>query len=168
MAEDDQICYATVDGTDFRILEPKTFSPDWYSHKYKGPGLRYEIAVSISQGYIVSVNGPFPCGLWTDRKIFNAALLHELDENELVVADGGYRGEGCRTPTGYNELIDRMCAVARARHETINHKFKEFNCLKTVYRQERVDHYQFFGPVAVLVQLSIERDNSVFQFEYRE
>jgi hypothetical protein len=34
----------TVDGTDFRINEP--------SHKFKGPGLRYEVAISIKGGIL--------------------------------------------------------------------------------------------------------------------
>jgi hypothetical protein len=45
----------TVDGTDFRIYEPTPFSPMWYSHKYKGPGLRYEVALSIRGGDIVCI-----------------------------------------------------------------------------------------------------------------
>ena len=164
----DQESYVTVDGTDFRIFEPEHFSPDWYSHKYKGPGLRYEIAISIATGYIVSVHGPFPCGLWTDRKIFNAALRGELDEGELAIGDGGYKGVGCRTPTGYNTLLDRMCSVARARHETVNHRFKEWSCLNNVYRHDRREHYQFFAPIALLVQLGIEQEGMVFQFAYHE
>jgi hypothetical protein len=40
-----------VDGTDFRINEPTDFSTKWFSHKFKGPGLRYEVAISIKGGY---------------------------------------------------------------------------------------------------------------------
>jgi hypothetical protein len=41
----------TVDGTDFRINEPTDFSTKWFSHKFKDPGLRYEVAISIKGEY---------------------------------------------------------------------------------------------------------------------
>lgn len=36
-----------VDGTDFIIHEPSPFSPEWYSHKFRGLGWRYEVGVSV-------------------------------------------------------------------------------------------------------------------------
>ena len=53
-------CFASLDGTDCRVREPSPFGPKWFSHKFKGPGLRYEVAVSIRKGHIVWVNGTFP------------------------------------------------------------------------------------------------------------
>lgn len=35
--------YSSVDESDFRIFEPTPFSPKCHSHKFVGPGLRYEI-----------------------------------------------------------------------------------------------------------------------------
>ena len=54
--------FISVDDTACRIMEPAPFSPAWFSHKFHGPGLRYEVGISISSGYIVWINGPFP--LW--------------------------------------------------------------------------------------------------------
>jgi len=51
-----------VHGMDFRISEPKPFNSKWYSHKFKGPGVRYNAGVFIQMGWIVWVNGPFLCG----------------------------------------------------------------------------------------------------------
>jgi len=31
-----QLCYRSIDGMDFRICEPLPFSPKWFSHKFKG------------------------------------------------------------------------------------------------------------------------------------
>lgn len=45
-------CVMPVDGTDFRIEEPKPFSSGWYSHKFNGPGVRYEVGLAIQRGYI--------------------------------------------------------------------------------------------------------------------
>ena len=44
------------------IAEPVPFSKDWYSHKFKCAGLRYELVTCIATGDIVSFTGPFPCG----------------------------------------------------------------------------------------------------------
>ena len=52
----------SVDGTDFSICEPNPLDAKWFSHKVKGPGLRYEVALCISTGYIVWMHGRFPCG----------------------------------------------------------------------------------------------------------
>jgi hypothetical protein len=50
----------TIDGTDFSIYEPAPFSTEWFSHKFKGPGVRYELAISIRGGNTVHIHGPFP------------------------------------------------------------------------------------------------------------
>ena len=126
------------------------------------------MAISIKGGDIVSINGPFPCGSHPDRTIFNLCLKEELEEWEFVVADSGYRGDHAMTPTGLNNLTDRMCAVGRARHENVNHRFKEFNCLKNCYRHDRNEHYNFFAPVVLLVQLCMEREGAMFNFDYIE
>ena len=81
----------TIDGTDFRILEPRPFSKSWFSHKFKGPGVRYEIGVSIATGWIVWVNRPYRCGAWPDEKIAQDGLHHILEDGERYIADGGYK-----------------------------------------------------------------------------
>ena len=126
-------CRVTVDGTDFRIQEPTEFLSRWFSHKFKGPGLRYEVAVSIHGGDIVHTNWPFPCGAWADLTIFRSELMNKLDRNKMVEADRGYRGEPTkiRTPIDYQSEEDRTNKKrARARHETVNQRFKQFGILQ--------------------------------------
>ena len=82
-----------IDGVDFKIPEPTPFSSAWWSHKFNGPGLHYEIAVCIKTGWIVSFNGPFECGSWPDLKIFKSGLKRFLLVTERVVADRGYHGD---------------------------------------------------------------------------
>lgn len=83
----------SVDGTDFRIEEPTPFDGKWYSHKFKGPGVRYEVVIGIHNKYIVSINGPYPCGAWPDLKIARQDLIKKLLPGERVEADNGYAGE---------------------------------------------------------------------------
>ena len=82
----------TVDGTDCPIQEPHPFSTQWISHKFKGPGLCYELAVCILTGYIVWYFGPFPAAK-SDLQIYRIKLKTILGPHEKVVADKGYRGD---------------------------------------------------------------------------
>ena len=40
-------CLISIDGTDCQIQEPTPFSPKWFSHKFNGPGIRYEVGILI-------------------------------------------------------------------------------------------------------------------------
>ena len=77
----------SVDGTDFKIQQPQIFDKKWFSHKFKGPGLRYEVALNIQTGDIVWSHGPFPPGAHTDLAIFLQGLAHKLKPGEKVKAD---------------------------------------------------------------------------------
>ena len=77
------------------IVEPfpyeSVWSKRWFSPKFKGPGLRYEVGISILYGDIIWINGPFPCSQWPDIKIFlKGGLKDNLDPGERVEADDGY------------------------------------------------------------------------------
>ena len=71
----------SVDGSDFRIGEPSPFSEKWFSHKFRGAGLRYEMGISVACGDIVWVNGPFPCGSYHDLQIFRSGMQRHLEPN---------------------------------------------------------------------------------------
>jgi hypothetical protein len=95
----------TVDGTDCPIVEPSPFDSKWFSHKFRGAGLRYEVGVCIQTGNIVWVNGPFPAGTWSDLKIFKAKLANHLLPGEMVEVDGTYRHPKCRMPSEFVSQI---------------------------------------------------------------
>ena len=102
-------CLLSFDTTDCPVDEPypfqKRWSERWSSHKFgKKAGLRYELAIAILSGEICWYNGPFPCGLYNDWKIFNECRLRTyLEKHERVEADNGYSAgdpEVCKTPGG--------------------------------------------------------------------
>ena len=107
-----KVC-ASIDGMDCHILEPTPFSTKWFLHKFKGPGVRYEVGVCIRTGWIVWVNGPFPCGTWPDLKIAKERLSHCLDDGEKVIANGGYSTGGIYTiiPHHLNDEQRRLHSV---------------------------------------------------------
>lgn len=156
----------TVDGTDFQINEPSQFDPMWYSHKYNGPAIRYELGVSIHTGWIVWTHGPFPAGDFTDLEIFRLGLKAELAPYEKVEADLGYCGDAkVRTPTDYdnNQQWRWQKGKARARHETINGVLKEFKILSTPYRSSLTYHYLILNAIVGIVQSEILEGRATYQ-----
>ena len=149
--------YVTMDGTDYRILQPTPRSKGWYSFKTNGPGKRYQIAVSVPTGLIVHIEGPYPAGHWPDITIYRRTLKELLLPGEMIIADKGYRGDPTViTPDDSVEpqVLDLM-ARARNRHEGINGMFKKYNILNNVYRGDRRKHEMIFKAVAVIVQIKL-------------
>jgi len=164
------ICLVTADGTDFKIYEPTPFSKKWYCHKFKHAGLRYEVAICIQTGWIVWINGPYPCGHWSDLAISRDGLNQALLPWERFLADGGYKDEYgySFTPTGYNTRDQYIKAVARARHETVNGLFKKFGALKHEWRHNKTKHGIVFNAVANITQAQIQCEPATFQVQYKD
>jgi hypothetical protein len=133
-------CKVMLDGINFQIQEPTPFSKHWYSHKFKGPGLRYKVTVSIQSSDIVWTNGPFACGLFPDISIFSLGLKDKLKQGEMVEADRGYRGKPTKIslPFEYQREADKRTKDrARARHETKNCHFKQWGSLQETFNNLR-------------------------------
>jgi hypothetical protein len=160
------VCLVSIDGTDFEIYQFGRFWTGWYSHKFKGAGLRYEVGVCIRTGLIVWIHGPFPCGRWPDLKIFRYGLKKMLTPGEKVQADGGYRGEPnfVVTPTGEKDLGQQV----RGRQETVNRRFKHWNILHRVFRHVLSKHQSAFNSVAVITELELENGQPLYSVTYEE
>jgi len=158
----------TVDGTDFRIQEPIPFNRKWFSKKFNGPALRYEVGISINTGYIVWFNGPFPAGMMPDIKIFESNLKWKMSSGERVVADKGYTGvpQVLCPRSAKNDKHRKEMSKARARHETVNRRFKEWQCLQQRWRHDREKHHLVFSAVAGLTQIEILNGQPLYQIDY--
>ena len=162
-----------MDGTDFRIQQVLPFSTTWNSHKFKGPGVRYEVGIAIQTGWIVWTAGPYRAHV-PDTEIFRSELKAQLlkTSGERVEADADYGGEH-----GLVDLPDDMIgssrtqkkakSIVRSRHETCNKRFKQFNCLKQVLRHELFRHKYCFEAVVVLTQLMIQNGYPLFEVKYK-
>ena len=159
------VALVSVDGTYFQIYQWMPFWKGWYSHKFKGPGVRYEVGLCIQTGKIIWIHGPFPCGRWPDLKIFRSAMKHQLSVGEKVVADKGYRGEPNHivTPTGERSEPEQR---VRGRHGTVNRRFKQFGIMHRVFRHSVLKHQSAFGAVAVVTEVSIENGEPLFGVDY--
>lgn len=150
----------SLDGVDFPINEPHPISPKWYSHKFKGSGLRYEIGLCIKTGEIVWKNGGYPCGDWPDINIAKHLFVHFLEPGEKALADKGYRDNSYFIlPTPNN---NKKHKVIMSRHETINKRLKQFNILTQKFRNDKLLHKKCFNAILNLTQLIIKNEEPLF------
>ena len=118
------------------------------------------------------MNGPFKPGKWNDMKIFRSRLHKKLileGNGEKIEADMGYRGEfrTVRHPRDYISLSDKKAKKkVRARHETINRRFKQFTCIRDTWRHDISKHKYAFMAVVVLTQLSFDAGGRPFHVTY--
>jgi DDE superfamily endonuclease len=155
-----QTCFTSLDGVDFKILEPQPFNPKFYSHKFKGPGLRYEIGLNIRTGHIVWKHGGYPCGQYSDLTIAREAYLLSINHAEKTIADKGYRDN--RYFLLKNNLNKKIHGKIMARHETVNKRMKQFQILKQPFKNNIHKHPIVFHAVANLIELMIENGEPLF------
>ena len=166
-------CLLSVDGVDCMINEPWPFDQKWFSQKFNGPGVKYEIGVCIKTGYIVWMNGPFEASA-SDGTICINGLLQELADDEGVEVDAGYRGHDKfkRPETATSREGRKMKSVVRARHENVNSRLKIFDILNIPFRhlnprtRMMEKHGKCFGAVVVVTQLKFENGESLYEVPY--
>ena len=142
------------------------------SSKFKHGGLQYELAVALYSSNIVWASGPHLPGRKPDITIFREGLKWALSANsEMAFADLGYRGERDTVQEkGRGTKKEREVATrARARHETINRRLKEWKVLSSSFRHNNghdvSNHGYIFNAVLVLTQLSVNLHNSLFEMK---
>ena len=126
-----------------------------------------------SSGDVVWINGPFPCGDWPDINIFRSSLISHLEHGERVEADDGYVGDHplyVKFPAGFanpksNEFMQTR---VRSRQETVNKKFKHFEILKVIFRNDLELHGEAFRAIAVVTQITINQGEKLFACGYRD
>jgi hypothetical protein len=160
-------CLTCIDGTDIPIHEPGDRNSIWWSHKYNGPGVRYEVATCILTGDIVWFRGPIPCNM-SDREIFDLFLSHKLIPGEGVEADNGYTGRTqIFTPSaGKTSCARKQKSQVRGRHENVNGLFKVFGAMKKWENPDTARHGVVARSVAVIVQLSFSVGEKLYNVPY--
>ena len=102
-----------------------------------------------------------------DLRIFRLSLKSLLRPEEQVIADKGYRGDSktCTPLYAKNRDHSRAMGVARARHETLNRRFKQWGALQGIWRHEDKKHGLVFRSVATITQLEISNGRPLFHCE---
>ena len=121
--------------------------------------MRYEIALALGSGYTVWAFGPHPAGRITDALIFRKKLKKMLLPTEVALADKGYLDYKCVQGGVVSEDFVRH---ARARHENLNRRLKQFNVLSHRFRHSLDFHSDCFFAVASLTQIDIENGSTLF------
>jgi hypothetical protein len=165
----------TVDGTDFRIPQKGVAKKGnaFGSHKYAGKSaLRFELGVNILAGNLVWIQDPYPAGKYTYIKIFNKVLRNFLKPGERVEADEGYPSHPDKIKCPGNDANPaenrRMQGRVRARHETLNGQLKTWGILSQVFRHHIMMHGDVFQACAVVMQLTIQDGEPLFEVEYKD
>jgi hypothetical protein len=96
-----------------------------------------------------------------------------LNDNEMAVAESGYRGEfwSIKTPDKVHFCSEEEyydAAVARAHHETVNSRFKNNQVLVKRFRHSLAFHSACFRAVAVITELIIENREPLFDIQYSD
>ena len=147
-----------MDGIDFPINEPSPFSSQWFSHKFHGAGLRYEIGIRVRSARIVWASGPYAAGAHSDVSIFRNDLKNRLAPFEFVIADSGYSDVRCIQPPGKSHPDHSILAKIRAGHGTANRRLKQFSVLRLKFMHNLNRHLDCFCAVLNITALMLDEE----------
>lgn len=141
-----------------KIPEPKhptlSIDPDYYSHKYNGAGLAYELALDLFESKLVWLKGPLPAGANPDHKMYASELKDKIPVGKIAVTDGGYndrKDPKLSQPNRQdNDQLRTFKARARMRQEAFHSRLRRFNCLTDGFRHGQARHGTCFVAVAVI------------------
>lgn len=156
-----QLCFASIDGVHFRILEPSPFDKNYFSHKIKTAALAYEIGIGLKSGHIVWKFGGYPAGQYPDLKLSREFYVHQVMPGELTLADKGYN-DGTTyfiTPNATNPIGHKFIM---SRHETVNKRIRQFKVLYNTFRHNMDKHKKCFDSVVNITALVIKFEEPLF------
>jgi len=159
----------SVDGVQCRFHEVKhdTLSkdPKYYAHKFKGPGLGYEIALHLWESRMVWLRHSERTG-WNDITVYRQQLKTMIPDGKKVIADGGYRDAEdpqISTPNVYDlPELKTFKARARMRQEHFHNRIKNFTCLTSQFRHSEDRHAQCFEAICVILCFEMELISPLF------
>jgi hypothetical protein len=99
-------------------------------------------------------------------------LRNFLEPGERVEADEGYRSHPNKIKCPGNEVNPvenwAMQGRVRARHEMLNGRLKTWGILSQVFRHHITMHGDVFRACTVVMQLTIEKGEPLFEVEYAD
>jgi len=136
----------------------------WYSHKFNGPGLSYELGISIYHSDLVWIRGPAPAATH-DLTIFRVpnGLKSKIPAGKKVIADSSYKDQVCSIRNSQDTPeVKKFKRRARARHENFNGRLKNFKVLATKFRHGHEKHKAVFEAVCDIMQYKMENGHPLF------
>jgi hypothetical protein len=116
-----------IDNTHCPMQEFRTDpNSKYYSHKFYGPGVTYEVCIDVAKDQIIWVNGPFPAACH-DITIFRGgnkkehkdlwkqnSLYFKIPDGKSLIGDSGYLGESTKVSTrlgGHSKQVKAYFAL---------------------------------------------------------
>lgn len=159
-AQPGQLAFSSIDGVDFRVLEPIPFDKDYFSHKFKAAALRYEIGISLKTGHIIWKFGGYPAGAYPDLKLARELYVHQVIQGELTFADDGYQDEQYFILPRHTNAKGHKFIMSR--HETVNKRIRHFKILKNTFYHDLEKHQKCFYAVTNITALIIKFEEPLF------
>lgn len=155
----------------------------WYSHKFNGPGVSFEVVSDPVDGRIRWINGPEPAsihdltflrgGQKRDRKNWKrSALYFHVPQNVKLVGDSAYEGQPDKvtvTRDAHKPATKVLFARMKSMMETCFKRLKDFNCINGPFRHgnstaDKLTKIKMvFEAAAVLVQYDCENGHPLFE-----
>jgi len=159
----------SVDGVQCRFHEVKhavlSKDPAYFAHKYKGPGLGYELALHLYEPKLVWLRKNNKTKD-SDIKAYRQELKKKIPAGKFVVADGGYADKNdlqMASPNAYDPPeLKTFKARARMRQEHFHSRIKAFNCLTSAFRHGEDRHASCFEAICVVLCFEMELVSPLF------
>lgn len=164
----------SVDGTDFRIWEPKhpllNMDKKYCSQKFKHGAVKYEITLSVFHSKCVHIAGPYRGGMHDLDMFRKGGLKAKMKNNrKLAIADRGYLAKSKEEKKMFSlpdnmdgKDLKKFKSRARCRHETFNGRLKSFSCLEHTFHHGIDKHKLALEAVVVTVQYAMEHGSPIY------
>eukprot|EP00985_Skeletonema_marinoi_P029694 scaffold28674_cov66-Skeletonema_marinoi.AAC.1 len=120
----------------------------WYSHKFNGPGVSFEVVSDPMEGKIRWINGPEPASIHDltflrggkkgqTKKWKRSSLYFHLPKSARLIGDSAYEGQPDKVSTtkdAHKPATKKLFARMKSMQETCFKRFKDFRVLRESFR----------------------------------
>ncbi len=158
-------------------------SSKWYSHKFNGPGVSFEVVTDPVEGKIRWINGPEPASIHDltflrggkkgqTKKWKKSSLYFHLPKFARLIGDSAYEGQLDKVSTtkdAHKPATKKLFARMKSMQETCFKRFKDFKVLNGSFRHGKNTEDKLakikssFEAVAVLLQYDFENGARLFE-----
>ena len=150
-------------------------SSKWFSHKFNGPGVSFEMVVDPLEGKIRWINGPEPASIHDltflrggkkgqKKKWKRSSLYFALPSFARLVGDSAYEGQPDKVSTtkdAHKPATKELFARLKSMQETCFKRFKDFNVVSGTFR-----HGKGTDDKLAKIKLSVECVAILLQYEF--
>ena len=158
-------------------------SSKWWSHKFNGPGVSFEVVTDPVDGKIRWINGPQPASVHdlTFLRGGQAGKMNTWDRDSLyfnvpdgvkLVGDSAYAGQLDKVTTtqdAHKASTKKLFGRIKSLNEKANGRFKNFRAVRDSFRHGKNENDKLkkikmaFEATAVLVQYDIESGHDLYE-----